>query len=216
MDSSKRKLFDISLAVRSGMVRWPGDPDATISSFHSMSRGDAANVSKIDMGSHTGTHMDAPFHFIRNGKTIDQMPLDATIGPARVIEIQDPLSITEKELSKYRIRRGERILFKTKNSSLWKDEAFVEEFIYLSAGAAQFLAQRRIRMFGVDYLSVGGYREDGDLVHRTLLKSGIWIVEGLNLSGIAAGDYELICLPIKLWQGDGAPARAVLASKSPN
>jgi len=204
-------LIDISVTVRSGMVHWPGDPAIKISSIHSIRKGDAANVSKIDMGSHTGTHMDAPYHFIQQGKGIDQMPLDATIGKARVIEIDDRVSIRPEELRKHRIQRGERILFKTKNSSrLWGENLFVKDFIYLSVGAAKFLAKRRIKMVGIDYLSVGGYKEDGAVTHRTLLKAGIWIIEGLNLSPVKAGEYELMCLPLKLQHGDGAPARAIL------
>lgn len=206
-----KTFIDISITLQSGMVHWPGDPPVKIKNIHSISKGDAANVSKIDMGSHTGTHMDAPFHFIRKGKGIDQMPLDATIGKARVIEIYDSISIKAKELERNRIRRGERILFKTKNSlRCWKTNSFVKDFIFISLEAAEFLAERRIKTVGVDYLSVGGYKEDGSATHRALLKSGIWIIEGLNLSNVKAGFYELICLPLNFFHGDGAPARAVL------
>ncbi len=204
-------LIDISVILKSGMVHWPGDPPVKISAIHSISKGDVANVSKINMGSHTGTHMDAPYHFIRRGRGIDQMPLDATIGEARVIEIHDPVSIKPEELTKHRIQRGERILFKTRNSlRSWEKESFTEDFIYISTEAAKFLAERHIRVVGVDYLSVGGYKGDGATTHRTLLKAGIWIIEGLNFSKANAGKYELICLPLKFWHGDGAPARAVL------
>lgn len=196
------------------MVRWPGDPAVKISSIHSIIKGHAANVSKLNMGSHTGTHMDAPYHFIQRGKGIDQMPLDATIGKAKVIEIRDPVSIEPEELKKHRIQRGERILFKTKNSShCWKKDSFVKDFVYISLEAANFLAQRRIKTVGVDYLSVGGYKEDGAATHRVFLKAGIWILEGLNLSQAPAGRYELICLPLKLSHGDGAPARAILRKR---
>ncbi len=208
-------LIDISVTLKSGMVHWPGDPPVKIKSTHSMAKGDAANVSKIDMGSHTGTHMDAPYHFIRSGKGIDRMPLDATIGEARVIEIHDAVSITPEELKRHRICRGERILFKTKNSSrYWKKNFFVTDFVYIASEAAKYLARCGIRAIGIDALSVGEYKEDGALTHRTLLKAGIWIIEGLDLSKVRAGKYELICLPLKLWHGDGAPARAVLRKKS--
>ncbi len=207
-------LIDISVTLKSGMVHWPGDPPVKITGTHSISKGDAANVSKIDMGSHTGTHMDAPYHFIPAGKKIDQMPLDAVVGEARVIEIRDKKSVKPEELRRHNIRRGERILIKTVNSSrCWKKNSFAEDFVYISLEAAKFLAERRIRAVGVDYLSVGGYKEDGSATHRALLKSGIWIIEGLNLSGVKAGKYELICLPLKFWHGDGAPARAILRKK---
>ncbi|MBI3277273.1 MAG: cyclase family protein [Chlamydiae bacterium] len=194
-----------------GMVHWPSDPKIQIKKIFSLTKGDAANVSLITMGSHTGTHMDAPSHFLKKGQSIDQMPLDATIGKARVIEIYDPVSVKPDELKKYRIRPGERILFKTINSSrLWKKNSFVKNFVYISKEAAQFLAQCKIKSVGVDYLSVGGYQKEGALTHQILLKAGIWIIEGLNLSRVQPGKYELICLPLKLVNGDGAPARAVL------
>jgi arylformamidase len=193
------------------MVHWPGDPQVKISRTRSLSKGDTANVSKMQMGSHTGTHMDAPYHFIRSGKTMDQMPLDATLGEARVIEIRDKESVKPEELKRHIIRRGDRILLKTRNSSrCWKINSFVKDFVYISSDAAKYLARRGIRAVGIDYLSVGGYKKDGALIHRTLLKAGIWIIEGLNLSRARSGKYELICLPLKFWNGDGAPARAVL------
>ncbi len=206
--------IDISVTLKSGMIHWPGDPPVKIKHTHSMAKGDTANVSKIDMGSHTGTHMDAPTHFLCRGKGIDRMPLDATLGEARVIEIRDTVSIKPAELKRHRIRRGERILFKTKNSlRCWKENSFVKDFIYLSLEAAMFLAQCRTKTVGIDYLSVGGFKRDGDATHRTLLKAGIWIIEGLDLSQAQPGKYELICLPLKLSHGDGAPARAILRKR---
>ncbi len=205
---------DISVTLHHGMVHWPGDPSVKISNVYSISKGHTANVSQLNMGSHTGTHMDAPYHFIQRGKGIDQMPLDATIGKARVIEIRDPLSIKPEELKKHRIQRGERILFKTRNSSrFWEKDSFAKDFVYISLEAAKFLTQCRIKTVGVDYLSVGGYQEDGAATHRAFLKAGIWIIEGLNLSQAQAGKYELICLPLKLLHGDGAPARAILRKR---
>ena len=163
------------------------------------------------MGSHTGTHMDAPAHFLRGGRPMDRMPLEAVVGPARVIPVHDPEVIGVEELRSHRIRRGERILFKTRNSGrCWKSGAFVRDFVCLTAESARFLAVLRPRCIGVDYLSVGGYKRDGAQVHRALLGAGIWIIEGLNLAGVRPGRYELICLPLKISGGDGAPARAVL------
>ncbi|MBI3617072.1 MAG: cyclase family protein [Candidatus Omnitrophica bacterium] len=193
------------------MVRWPGDPKIKIKQIHSIAKGATANVSHISMGSHTGTHMDAPFHFFPKGEGIDAIPLDAAVGKARVIEIHDRESIKADELKGHNIRSGERILFKTINSRrCWKTEHFVKDFVYVSAEAAKFLAARKIKSLGVDYLSVGGYLKDGEATHRALLKAGIWIIEGLNLSKARPGEYELVCLPLKLLHGDGAPARVIV------
>ncbi len=203
--------IDISVPLRNDMVHWPGDSPIQIERIHDMERGDAANLSAISMGSHTGTHIDAPFHFIRDGKRIDEMPLDTMVGRARVIEIRDTESIKPEELHQHRIRRGERILFKTRNSlRVWKTDTFIEDFVHISKEAARFLADRGVRVAGVDYLSVGGFKRDGIETHRTLLEAGIWIIEGLDLSLVKPGKYNLICLPLRLDKGDGAPARAIL------
>jgi arylformamidase len=176
-----------------------------------MEHGDIANVSKISMGSHSGTHMDAPLHFVRDGEGLDEMPLIATMGRARVIEIQDSESVKPRDLDPHEIRRGERILFKTQNSARgWPSAAFIEDFVYVSQEAARYLADRKIQTLGIDYLSVGGFYKDGVETHQALLEAGIWIIEGLDLSQVEPGDYELICLPIKVEGSDGAPARAIL------
>ena len=138
------------------------------------------------------------------------MPLDATIGPARVIEVQDRECIKQKELQKYQIRRGERLLFKTRNSKCWESSSFNKSFVYISFEAARYLVAKEVRAVGIDYLSVGGYYKDGLQTHQALLKSGIWIIEGLNLIHVKPGKYDLICLPLKILNSEGAPARAVL------
>jgi len=208
-----RSWVDISVTIKSGMVHWPGDPKIQIKQILSIAKGATANVSRISMGTHTGTHMDAPFHSFPKGKGIDVIPLDAAVGKARVIEIYDRESIKVEELKRCHIRSGERILFKTQNSRrCWKTDSFVKDFVYISAEAAKFLAARRIKCLGVDYFSVGGFFKDGEATHHELLKADIWIIEGLNLSRVKPGEYELICLPLKLFHGDGAPARAMVRS----
>jgi arylformamidase len=203
--------IDISVTLHSGMVHWPDNPPVQIAQMLSMERGDICNVSTLSMGSHTGTHMDAPRHFLAAGKGIDEMPLEASIGIARVIEIHDPHSIKPDELRPQQIQRGERILFKTQNSArCWKTQEFIEDFVYISQEAAFYLASLGVQTVGVDYLSVGGYTKDGKETHQALLGAGIWIIEGLNLSQVQPGTYELICLPLKIAGGDGAPARALL------
>ncbi|HEY7355900.1 MAG TPA: cyclase family protein [Ktedonobacterales bacterium] len=203
--------IDVSVSLHSGMAHWPDNPPVQIARMLDMERGDVCNVSTLSMGSHTGTHMDAPVHFVRGSKGIDDMPLEATIGPARIIEIHDAASIKPDELRSQAIQRGERVLFKTRNSArCWTTDDFIEDFVYISREAARYLAGLGVQTVGVDYLSVGGFTRDGPETHRALLEAGIWIIEGLNLSQVAAGAYDLICLPLKIAHSDGAPARAIL------
>jgi arylformamidase len=193
------------------MVSWPGDPPARITHALDIEKGDPCTVSLIEMGAHTGTHMDAPAHFVRGGTGIDTMPLDAAIGSARVISIRDRESIKPDELLRHHIRRGERVLFKTHNSArCWDTDTFVENFVYLSATAARYLVERHVRLVGIDYLSVGGFYADGVETHQALLNAGIWIIEGLNLKRVKPGRVQLICLPLKIAGGDGAPARVLV------
>jgi arylformamidase len=155
--------------------------------------------------------MDGPLHFIADGQGLHEMPLDAAIGPARVIEIRDPESIKREELELHHILRGERLLFKTLNSTrCWQTETFLEDFVYISQEAARYLAAVGVQTVGIDYLSVGGYTKDGVETHLALLEAGIWIIEGLDLSQVDPGTYELICLPLKITGSDGGPARAIL------
>ena len=155
--------------------------------------------------------MDAPLHFVRTGRGLDEMPLSAVIGPARVVEIQDPESIKAQELVAHDIHRNERILFRTRNSPrCWQTDEFLEDFVYISQEAARYLVACGIQTVGVDYLSVGGFHVDGPETHHVLLESGVWIIEGLNLTGVVPGSYDLICLPLRVEHSDGAPARAIL------
>ncbi len=209
--SRTRGWIDVSVPLRSGMVHWPDNPPVRIERMLDMERGDAANVSLISLGAHTGTHMDAPVHFVRGGEGMDRMPLDATVGRARVVGIQDPTSIKPDELRPLGLAPGERVLFKTLNSSwVWQTDEFIEDFVYVSQEAARYLVECGVRTVGVDYLSVGGFHKDGVETHEALLGAGIWVIEGLDLSEVEPGEYELICLPLKVQDSDGAPARAIL------
>ena len=204
-------FLDISIPLRDGLVHWPGDPAPHIQRIRDMARSEVCNLTTLSMSAHTGTHMDAPLHFIKDGKSIDQMPLTATVGPARVIEIKDPESIRVPELKPHRLKPGERLLFKTRNSRRsWKSDKFDEDFVYISKEAAQYLVERKIQTVGVDYLSVGGFKRDGVETHQTLLGAGIWVIECLNLAKVKPGRYDLICLPLKVLGAEGAPARAIL------
>jgi arylformamidase len=203
--------IDISVPLYTGMVHWPDNPAVRIERMQDLSRGDAANVSKLELGAHTGTHMDAPRHFFADGAGLDEMPLDAALGPARVIRIEHPQAILPAELEAHNLQAGERVLFRTRNSErCWNTDQFVEDFVYISAAAAQFLVDRQVRTVGVDYLSVGGYAHDGVETHQILLGAGLWLIEGLNLAAVEPGAYELICLPLRVVGADGAPARAIL------
>jgi arylformamidase len=205
------RYIDISVPIEDRMIHWPGDPPVTIERINDMGKGDPNNVSKICLGSHTGTHVDAPRHFFKKGIKIGAMPPDQMIGICRVIKINDAKYITPDELVKQDIRRGERILFKTRNSSQsWYQHAFNENFVSISEQAADFLAQKVLRVIGIDYLSVGGFKDDGIYIHRKLLGAGIWLIEGLDLSKVSPGKYYLICQSLNLEPGDGAPARAML------
>lgn len=207
----EKKWIDVSVTIKPGMAHWPDNPEIRVDKMLDMERGDVCNVSMLSFGSHTGTHMDAPLHFIRNGKSLDKMPLDATIGPARVVEIKNKESVKVAELIPAKIKAGERILFKTRNSKTsWKTDEFDEDFIYISREAAAYLAKAKVRTVGIDYLSVGGFRKDGIETHNALLGAGIWVIEGLNLAKVKPGKYELLCLPLKVLNSDGAPARALL------
>jgi arylformamidase len=210
-ESEAAGWIDVSVRVRTGMPHWPDNPPIVLERVMDLGRGDPCNVSHLAMGVHSGTHMDGPVHFIHEGPGLDEMPLSATMGEARVIEIEDPKEITAEELARHGLRAGERILFRTSNSiRCWQAPSFIEDFVYISEQAARYLAETRVRTVGVDYLSVGGYHADGALIHRILLEAGIWIIEGLDLSPVTGGRYEMICLPVKLHGSDGAPARAIL------
>ena len=215
MAVKKLKWMDVTLTLKLNMVHWPTDPPVSIERVRDMNKGDTVNLSKITMGVHSGTHVDAPVHFIKGAKGVNQLSLDSLIGPARVIKITARDTIKEKELFGYGIKKGQRILLRTRNSInkiLYKD-TFSEDFVYMEEGAAEFLVSRGIRALGVDYLSVGGYKKNGPNVHRILLGAGVPIIEGLDLSRALPGNYYMICLPMKILDSDGAPARVLLKAK---
>jgi arylformamidase len=205
--------IDISVPVREGMPQWPGDPQLSFERMMDQNNGDLCTVTRASMSAHTGTHMDAPLHFLRNSPSMEQMPIDATVGPARLIRIEDSAAIHRSELLPYSIQPGERILFRTGNSDRdWGNLPFNEDFIFIARDAAEYLAECGVRSVGVDYLSVGGFRQDSVETHEALLSKGIWVMEGLMLAGIEPGNYELVCLPLKWVGAEGAPARAILRS----
>ena len=206
--------MDISIPLRQDLPYWPEDPVAPqIGRIMDVDKGDRVTMSQINMNSHNGTHIDSPLHFFKGGTTIDEMPLDTTMGRARVIEIKDTETIKPQELEPYDIQPGERILFKTQNSEkAYQADKFVEDYVYISTEAAHFLADKKVRLVGLDYLSIGSYHDHDNLVetHETLLGNGVYVMEAINLSGVRPGVYELICLPLRLEKGDAGPARAII------
>jgi arylformamidase len=223
--ASKSEFIDITIPFRNGMVHWPADPAPRIERVMDVDRGDKVTMSELQMISHSGTHIDAPLHFVPRGGTIDEMPLETMVGPARVIEIKDTESVKLEELTPYDVRPGERILFKTQNSSkLYKTDKFSKDYVFVSYEAAEYLVKRGIVLVGIDYLSICKYETEADWdsveeyltksdihrVHRIFLDNGIYILEAVDLSGAEPGEYELICLPIKLERGDAGLARAIL------
>jgi arylformamidase len=199
--------IDVSVPVSEEMAVFAYEQKPQFERRASMDRGDMGNNSTIHMGIHTGTHLDAPRHGIIDGKTIDKMPLSDAIGPARVIEINDMEAVRAEALKQYQFKRGERVLFKTQNSArCWKTDAFVADFVYIATDAAQILADAEVRLVGIDYLSVGGPPE----THKILLCAGLWLLEGLDLSAVIPGNYNLVCLPLRLIGVEGSPVRAVL------
>jgi arylformamidase len=203
--------IDVTVPIRDGMVHWPGNPEVRIEAIEKRTlEGGVSRVSSLSLGAHTGTHVDAPVHFGVSSDGVDALPIDALIGPARVVAIEDRQSIGRGDLEPLGLERGERVLFKTSNSSrCWTTDEFVGDYVYLAPDGAELLAERGVRLVGVDYLSVGG-RKDGAITHRVLLQAGVCIVEGLNLASVAPGAYEMIALPMRIEGGDGAPARVVL------
>lgn len=202
-------IYDVSLTLKNGMIVYPGDTEFLSENLKSIEQGDDYNISKLVMSSHTGTHIDAPRHFLRDGITVDEIQPKRLMGRARVVYIKDS-EIGLKELEDLNIHKGENILFKTTNSSFWKDMKFHEDFTSLTIEAAQYLADIGVNIVGIDYLSIETYKSPQNLVHKYLLNAGIIIIEGLDLSRVNEGKYELICAPLKISEGNGAPARVFL------
>jgi arylformamidase len=201
---------DISLPVTEKILTWPTDPVFHFHYFASFEMGKPCLASEISLSVHTGTHIDAPAHFIKEGDTMSKWEPEITIGKCRVIQIEDPKEITAEEVSKHNIQIGERILFRTKNSdSHWWENKFNPAFVSISPKAAALLAKLKPLCIGIDYLSVGS-PETGVETHLHLLGAKIWLIESLDLTKISPGNYELIFMPVNLYNAEAAPGRAIL------
>jgi len=204
-------IYDLSLPISASMVVWAGDPPVRVEPRLRIAHGDAANVSEICLGSHAGTHVDPPYHFADDGDKVDELPLEALLGPAWVCDLGSGITIRADDLHLAVPAGTERLLLKTTNSTLWHSrlQEFRRDFVAMELEAARWIVTQGIRLVGVDYLSVEGPGSTGHPVHHTLLGAGIVIVEGLDLSALHSGWYNFYCLPLRVADGDGAPARAV-------
>ncbi len=211
--STTQRLYDVSMPIRSGGLVYPNNPAISITQVSSIAAGATANVSRIDFGSHTGTHVDAPLHFMTGGAGVDELPLDVLMGSARLIAFgDDVLSVGEAELRRHDLGGVTRLLIRTRNSA-WLASGSTEfhpDFTHVAPDGAAYLVSLGVRLVGVDYLSVEQFRSPHHRTHKTLLENGVVIVEGMLLAEPEPGDYELRCLPLLLAGLDGAPARAVL------
>lgn len=209
----KRDWFDISMRLDPATPTWPGDPSVETSRVADYDSG-GARVTSLSMSVHSGTHIDAPAHYLENGLTIDSMPLDVMVGPCVVIEVRGAQRIGAAELRRFDLVEAERVLLRTDNShrGAKKSAGFDPDFCHLTPDGASFLVDRRIRCIGIDALSIGG-GDDNAQTHRTLMRAGIWIIEGLDLRAVEPADYELFCAPLRMTGLEAAPARALLGRR---
>jgi arylformamidase len=194
------RIIDVSVPIRPGMITYPGDPTVELERVSAIVDGALANVSRLEFGVHTGTHVDAPLHFFDGAAATEELPLDALVGAVQVVGAE---TLAADELR--RLEPAERVLFKTANSELWERPEFSHDFLSLDGEAARVLLEHGVRLVGIDYLSIGD-----EEAHRVLLGAGVVTVEGLDLRGVEPGEYQLVCAPLKLVGSDGAPARVLL------
>ncbi|HMV82887.1 MAG TPA: cyclase family protein [Blastocatellia bacterium] len=205
-------IHDITVPVSTELPVYPGDGPIELEQIMSLEKGDIANVTRLACSTHVGTHVDPPSHFIPGAMPLDELPLETLIGQARVVDVGDVAAIDAEVLRRCDLDGATRVLFKTRNSEFWPptDNVFREDFVYIEPDAAQLLVDCGVQLVGIDYLSVEKFNFDEPKTHLILLGAGVIVVEGLALRDVAPGDYELLCLPLKIKDGDGAPARVVL------
>jgi arylformamidase len=205
------RIYDISVPIRSGGLVYPGNPEIDITLQQAVAKGAGANVSAIRFGSHTGTHADAARHFFDDGQAVDQIPLERLIGPALLIAFADDVrAVGASELGAHDLKGHTRILLRTRNSALLSKKEFAPDYTFLAPDGAEYLVRKGVELVGIDYLSIEQFHSGHHRTHRTLLAKSVVIVEGLDLSVPPPGEYQLVCLPLRIEGCDGAPARAVL------
>ena len=211
MSNPKNDWIDISLTIETGRIVWPGDPGVEVSKLMQIEKGDICNTSLLTCPVHVGTHVDAPLHFVDGGDGIESLPLYSLAGKAKVFEIINKTEIPLGEIENSDINEGDIVLFKTINSTVYlKEKSFNEEYVYLSTEAAEYLVMKKIATVGIDYYSIAGVNNNLIECHQVLLGAKVTIIEGLDLSGISPGEYEFVCLPLKIKGSDGSPARAII------
>ena len=204
------RLLDVSVPLAPGLPAYPGNPEFELQPIKRIAEGGSSNVSRVVMGTHTGTHVDAPRHFFDGTAGVDGLALDLLIGRAHVVDMPRRGGITVDDLTRAGLREDLRVLLRTPNSALWNGTAFKQDYTYLTEDGARYLAAQGVKVVGIDYLSVEQFKKAGAPAHRALLSQGVIIIEGLNLSDAEPGMYEMYCLPLRIAGGDGAPARVVL------
>ena len=208
----RRRVLDISVPNVAGMHVYPGDPVPRVDAVRRIQAGDVCNLSLLTMGSHTGTHVDAPYHFLADGPRLGDVPLDRMVGEALVADLRGRPTIDAAALADVELRPGDILLCRTDNSQRWEAAEFQRDFVYLTEDAARLLVARGVRAVGMDYLSIERFGSADFPVHRTLLGAGVFVIEGLDLRQASPGRYTLVCLPLSFPDLDGAPARAILLS----
>jgi len=209
-------IYDVTVPITNTMPVWPGDPAVQLLPKSHLSRDKTHTVrlTSIEMGSHPGTHLDAPYHFVEGGRRLNEIPLEQLIGKATVFEIQGVASIGRGDLESLIWNGVEKVLFKTDNSKHWQDDKFHEDFVYLEPEGAEFLVEQGIRLVGIDYLSIDKFKSEKHPTHFVLLRKNVVILEGLNLNSVPPGEYTLFALPLNLFGADGAPTRVILKCES--
>ena len=204
------QFLDVSVPLAAGLPAYPGNPEFELQPVKRIAEGGSSNVSRLVMGTHTGTHVDAPRHFFNEGAGVDALPLDLLLGRARVVEVERRGGIGAEELASAGLREDLRVLLKTSNSALWNGERFHEDYTHLTEAGARYLVDQGVKVIGIDYLSIEQFKKPGAPAHRALLSQGVIIIEGLNLAEVEPGMYEMYCLPLRVAGADGAPARVIL------
>jgi len=206
------RIHDVTVPLAAGMLSYPGDPPFQIEPAHGAGGG-PYRLSRMVLTTHAGTHVDAPFHFFEGGATVDQLPLEILLGKARVVELSVRERVERADLEALDLRDDLRVLLKTRMSGQLLKTAYQEDHVYLTEDAAHYLGQAGIKLVGFDYLSIDRTGSGDFPAHHALLGAGVVVVEGLDLSEVEPGEYDMACLPLRVGGGDAAPARVVLRSR---
>jgi arylformamidase len=209
-----QKILDVTAPLSAALPAYRGDPPVRIEAAFRIADGDPFNLTRLEMGCHAGTHVDAPYHFLMDGLTIDQIPLDILVGKARVVELGVSHGIEKADLEPLDLTEHLRVLLKTRMSGQIRQKAFQADHVYLSGEAARYLVQIGVKLVGIDYLSVDAFGDEEFPAHHALLQAGVVIVEGLDLSEVEDGEYDMTCLPLRITGAEGAPARVILRTRS--